>query len=135
MEVEFDVGPLMMPSAIASVEILSDTIAGNSRTFDLSGMLVVDDGMGLGGDVTLNQTATFEITLNPGETFDLTAFWSWTSFFSNSLATGQFDVDLHILSVENLTNPDRPKDVPAPAGIGLLFLGLSALYLTRRRKQ
>lgn len=135
MEVEFDVGTMMMPSSIASVEVLSDTIAGNSRTFDLGGMFLINDGMGLGGDVTLNQIATFEITLNPGETFDMTAFWSWTSFFSDSLAAGQFDVGLHISSVENLTNPDRPKDVPAPAGVGILFLGISALYLTRRRRK
>jgi hypothetical protein len=135
MEVEFDVGPLMSPSDIASYEVLSDTIGGNRRFVELDLMTVQDDGMGLGGLVTLNHMATFDVTLNPGASFDFTAFWSWTSLFSTDIASGDFDISLSILSVENLTNPDGPpRDVPAPAGLGLFALALSGLFAARRRK-
>lgn len=134
MEVEFDVGPLMNASGIASIEVLSDTIAGNSRLVELDQMTVQDDGMGLGGLVTLNHMSTFDVTLNPGASFDFTAFWSWTSFFSTDIASGNFDVSLNILSVENLTDPVDPRPVPAPGMFGIFALALAGLYAARRRR-
>lgn len=135
MEIEFDVGSLMSSTDIASIELLSDTIAGNRRFVELDQMTVQDDGMGLGGLISLNYMATFDVTLNPGASFDFTAFWNWTSLFSTDLAGADFDISLSILSVENLTDPVDPRPVSAPGILGVFALGLFGLHATRRRRK
>lgn len=130
-EVEFDLGTLLAPTSLAALEILSDTIAGNSRFLEVDGNILVDDNVGSGGLVELFQSFSLELLLNPNDTLDLAAFWNWSSLFSNTFAGTTLDVSLSIEAVRNITNPD-PVDIPAPAPIGLLLLGLGVLYVARR---
>ncbi len=109
-------------------EIVSDTFFGDEK----NGLPLPT----LGDPVTDSGVFSFDITLLPGATSDIEAFYNWTgeTFEELSGVSSDFTGSILITNVMNLTPPD-PNPIPEPSTYILVGIGISALFLWNRKRK